>query len=229
MHGSMLNFYFYSKDELHRLLLHIGKGLKYIHSRQLVHLDIKPGNILLALEHDLDAVLFNTSTDSGAASGDASASLSSQTPCTIRYKIGDLGHMAPIQGDLSPTEGDCRYMAPEFLQMESVNAIFLAKDDVFSTGMTLYEAASLQPLLRNSEDSPSYEKLLPYLPNYSKKYSSLLRSLVYKDPARRIPSAKLVSNHLINPLASKSKTQLWRELHQTKVRLAELEKKVGSG
>jgi len=223
----------FSEDELHRLLLHIGKGLKYIHSRQLVHLDIKPGNILLALEHDLEAVPFNTSTDSGAASGDASASLSSHTPGIIRYKIGDLGHMAPIQGDLSPTEGDCRYMAPEFLLMEPVNATYLAKADMFSTGMTLFEAASLQPLPRNSEDGPSYEKLkqgvLPYLPNYSKKFNSLLRSLVYKDPARRIPSAKLVSNPLINPLASKSKTQLWRELHQTKVRLAELEKKVSSG
>merc|ERR1719352_1100621 len=97
----------FSEDELHRLLLHVGKGLKYIHSRQLVHLDIKPGNILLALKQDPEAVPFNTSTDSGAASGDAISSLSSQTPPIIRYKIGDLGHMAPMQGDICPSEGDC--------------------------------------------------------------------------------------------------------------------------
>jgi len=117
-------------------------------------------------------------------------------------------------------------MAPEFLQME-LDTNHLTKADLYSTGMTLYEAATLVPLPRNSEDDPIYEKLkhglLPPLPNYSKSFHKLLRTLVNKDPAKRITAAKLVSNHLINPLASKTKTQLWKELQQTKKRLALLE------
>jgi len=216
----------FNEEELHRLLLHLGKGLKYIHSRQLVHLDIKPGNIFLALDPDMEP-LPNLMTDSGAASGDALLPLMPQ----IRYKIGDLGHMAPIHGGVSPTEGDCRYMAPEFLQMD-LDTVYLTKADMYSTGITLYEAASLLMLPRNSEEHSIYQDLklglLPPLPNYSKKFYNLLRSLVYKNPARRISASKLITNTLINPLASKSKTQLWRELQNTKKRLAELEKKVSS-
>jgi len=216
----------FSEEELHRLLLHIGKGLKYIHSRQLVHLDIKPANIFLSVDPDMELFPSSISADSGAGSGDAATSELANSH--IRYKIGDLGHMTPIQWGTCPTEGDCRYMAPEFLQME-LDTNHLSKADLYSTGMTLYEAATLAPLPRNSEDDPIYEKLkhglVPPLPNYSKSFHKLLRTLVNKDPAKRITAAKLVSNHLINPLASKTKTQLWKELQQTKKRLALLENK----
>ena len=42
----------FSEGELRRVLGHVAKGLQYIHSRQLVHLDIKPGNIFIALENN---------------------------------------------------------------------------------------------------------------------------------------------------------------------------------
>ena len=82
------------------------------------------------------------STDSGAASGDHSPcplrgdetpreppTQQQQQPSScesspgegekVHYKIGDLGHVASIfGGDVDPEEGDCRYMAPEFLEME---------------------------------------------------------------------------------------------------------------
>ena len=37
--------------ELKKILLHAAKGLQYIHSKGLVHLDVKPENIFIALEH----------------------------------------------------------------------------------------------------------------------------------------------------------------------------------
>ena len=38
---------------MRKMTAHVAKGLQYIHSKQLVHLDVKPGNILIALENDV--------------------------------------------------------------------------------------------------------------------------------------------------------------------------------
>jgi len=213
----------FSEEELHRILLHIAKGLKYIHSRKLVHLDIKPGNVLISFDTEIDD--------------------SEQPPATgvfphkflqyMRFKIGDLGHVTSIMSDSTPTEGDCRYMAPELMQMESPENALLPKADMFSTGLTVFETASLLQLPKNSEENTLYVQLkkgiLPQLPRYSRKFHRLLTLLVDKEPSKRITSAKLVLNDLINPLASKSKSQLKRELHQANLRVAELEEKLGFG
>lgn len=41
----------FTEAELKRILLHLSKGLQYIHSKLLVHLDIKPENIFISLDH----------------------------------------------------------------------------------------------------------------------------------------------------------------------------------
>ena len=96
----------------------------------------------------------------------------------MAYKIGDLGHVAQVHGDPVPEEGDCRYMAPELLAMD-INREWLTKADIFSLGLTLYEAASLRDLPKNSLEDPEYENLkagqLPYLDSYSKDFNALLK------------------------------------------------------
>ena len=96
----------------------------------------------------------------------------------MSYKIGDLGHVAPIHGDSIPEEGDCRYMAPELLEHD-INRELLTKADIFSLGLTLFEAASLRELPKNSLEDVEYEKLksgqLPYLDGYSKDFNNLLK------------------------------------------------------
>ena len=199
---------------------------RYIHSKQLVHLDVKPENIFIALDHltpsptsresqkssnddnnvehadeDNDHVeepknivkcggavqpgndcSGNESTDSGHASGcDARIYISGNEvgiDQRISYKIGDLGHVAPIHGDHIPEEGDCRYMAPELLAYD-VERDKLPKADIFSLGLTLYEAASLQYLPKNSLEDPMYERIkngdLPFVEGYSKEFNQLLK------------------------------------------------------
>ena len=148
----------------------------------------------------------------------------------MRFKIGDLGHVTSIKSDGTPTEGDCRYMAPEFMQMDSPEKELLPKADMFSTGMTMFEAASLLHLPKNSDENSVYDQLkngvLPQLPRYSRKFHALLSLLVNKEASKRISSAKLVMNEMINPLVSKSKSQLKRELHQANLRVAELEERL---
>ena len=42
---------FFTETELKKMLVNVAKGLQYIHSKQLVHLDIKPGNIFISLDN----------------------------------------------------------------------------------------------------------------------------------------------------------------------------------
>ena len=41
---------YFTESELKRILLHLAKGLQYIHSKMLVHLDIKPENIFIGMD-----------------------------------------------------------------------------------------------------------------------------------------------------------------------------------
>ena len=93
----------------------------------------------------------------------------------MRFKIGDLGHVTSINIDSTPTEGDCRYMAPEFLRMDSPDKELLPKADMFSTGMTVFEAASLLHLPKNSDENSVYVQLkngvLPQLPRIQESFT----------------------------------------------------------
>ena len=174
---------YFSETELRKLVVQILKGLQYIHNKQLVHLDIKPDNILLATSEDQDS--------SGASDAAADSH--------VDYKIGDLGHVAHVYNDnISPEEGDCRYMAPEFLQMD-VNPKHLYKADIFSLGLTLYEAASLNPLPKNSYDDVCYEDFrngkLPYLSMYSPKFNKLMSSMVTRDVQMRPSTGQLLADN----------------------------------
>jgi len=222
----------FSEDQLKKMMVQSLKGLQYIHSKQLAHLDIKPDNIFISHEQEITKKL-NFSSDSGAESDD---------PCNMMkrmdikgddhddefksYKIGDLGHVTSLfEGDMAPEEGDCRYMAPEMLLMD-VNRSQLHKADIFSLGLTVYEAASLKTLPKNSFDDPNYETIregkLPNLSRYSRKFNSLLSSMVNPDHSMRPNSSKLLKNSLLSN--RKSYSQLSKQLKATKEKLQELQK-----
>merc|ERR1712059_159186 len=156
------------------------------------------------------------------------------TSDAVRYKIGDFGHVVSVQGvetgHSNPEEGDCRYMAPEFLLMGQQTGARLPKADIFSTGMTVFEVASMMHLPRNSSDSQDYEKMkrgqLPFLPRYTADLNTVMRSLVHPDPSQRPTATRLLSDPLLNPLAVKSKMQLKAELQQTREKMLALEQRV---
>ena len=162
------------------MLVQILKGLQYIHDKQLVHLDVKPDNIFIASEQDNE-------TQHGKSKKN-----------TFDFKIGDLGHVAHIYAaNISPEEGDCRYMAPEFLQME-VDPLKLSKADIFSLGLTLYEAASLKNMPKNSYDDSNYENIrkgkLPYLDDFSTKFNDIINKMINQDPMMRPSASELLAD-----------------------------------
>ena len=151
----------------------------------------------------------------------------------MSYKIGDLGHVAQVHGDSIPEEGDCRYMAPELLEMH-IDREMLVKADIFSLGLTLYEAASLKDLPKNSLEDQEYEKLkagqLPYLDGYSKDFNNLLKAMVHPNPRARPSANKLASLQTLrgtNSSNNKSRSQLYQELKETKAKLRLLEQQLG--
>merc|ERR1712012_644825 len=174
----------------------------------------------------------DVSTDSGAESDEPSSLMKKMGlkeemlgEEVQTFKIGDLGHVTSLEdGSLSPEEGDCRYMAPELFLMD-VDRSLLQQADIFSLGLSLYEAASLKHLPKNSFDGSLYEEIrkgqLPYLTNYSKRFNNLLLSMVKSSPSERPSASKLLKQ--VSIINKKSQDQLCKELRANQKRLEELQ------
>jgi len=83
-----------SEQDLKILLLHVAKGIGYMHSLNLVHLDIKPGNIFICRTPRRQSAAFEQS--SGAGFSSLSSSLQSVTASTAVSMIGggqSMSHM----------------------------------------------------------------------------------------------------------------------------------------
>lgn len=235
------------------MLLQIAEGLHYIHSKQLAHLDIKPGNIFICrgdasdvdghhvhhdsddgfdeLEHD-DCHGLSTSSSSSVSPTSSTSSLTSLSaplppPPTLTYKIGDLGHVTSTVHPVRVEEGDCRYLPLEILHE---NYDQLAKGDVFSLGLTIYEMAGGGPLQQNGVQWQAIrsEGRLPFLAGrYSAEFHALLEQMIHPDAAQR-PTAHALTQHplLAGAHAAKSKDQLSRELTAERLKNRQLSEKL---
>ena len=127
-------------------------------------------------------------------------------------------------------------MAPELLALE-VDRSQLTCADIFSLGLTMFEAASLRVMPCNSLDDPEYTSIkegrIPHLQNYSDDLNKMLISMVKKMPGMR-PRADDIINTMDqwsfsglestkSQDAEKSRFELCRELELTKERIQILE------
>ncbi|KAM3955418.1 wee1-like protein kinase [Aphomia sociella] len=193
-----------SESELLLLLAHIADGLAYIHSLQLVHMDVKPGNIFVCSGEG------ERSPDSDDGYDD------DETPQLHHtYKIGDLGHVTCVSSP-AVEEGDCRYLPKEVLHEDFTH---LTKADIFAFGLTLFEAGGGGPLPKNGQQWHDYrDGKLPDLPNLSREFNQLLKKMVDPDPTVRPSAARLRKHPLLHPSGNKSKSQLRRELAAAKMK-----------
>jgi len=101
------------KEILWYFLLDLLNGLSFMHKKKLIHGDIKPSNMFLAINLN--------------------------NPTVPTLKIGDFGLTRSIKSKESIKKGDGQYLAPELL--DSTPQITTSVD-IFSLGVSLYEMAT---------------------------------------------------------------------------------------
>lgn len=159
-----------------RIMLEIGKAIKFCHHRNILHCDLKPANIMVDISRD---------------TGD------SEESCVV--KVLDFGLSKPINYiQTSYGAGTLRYMAPEIFNLEKNTE----KTDIYAFGLIIYEMLSgagpfnYQPKSKFNTAFDFYQyhhcnqepPSLHIFGNFSSALMSLIGSMLNKNPQQR-PSA----------------------------------------
>ncbi|KAF2905388.1 hypothetical protein ILUMI_00777 [Ignelater luminosus] len=155
------------------ILTDISMGLKYLHDKQLIHLDIKPANIMISTEGVCKLGDFGLLID-----------LTELNPETMKRK----------RTGVSVSEGDGKYVALEVLR----GNIYTPAGDMFSLGLMMLEVASDAALPSSGDGWVEIRQgVVPdcYMErNLSSQYRDLIGSLILEDYTSR-PSINEVLGH----------------------------------
>ncbi|XP_051888172.1 LOW QUALITY PROTEIN: serine/threonine-protein kinase ULK1 [Pristis pectinata] len=145
-----------SEDTIRLFLQQIVGAMKMLHSKGVIHRDLKPQNILLS--------------HSGGRKSN---------PSNIRIKIADFGFARYLQSNMLAATlcGSPMYMAPEVIMSQNYDA----KADLWSIGTIVYQCLTGKaPFQANSPQNLRlfYEKNKTLVPNIPRETSSHLRHLL---------------------------------------------------
>jgi serine/threonine protein kinase len=172
----------FEEKELLIILNHIASALDATYYKEVIHMDVKPQNILIFEEKDEDGYVHRTKymlTDFG---------ISKHIGDTIRKTQSLLNEESKSSSSMSPA-----YAAPE---RYAGSASY--KSDIFSLGVTLFEMSEGHLPLKDGVDS--FGKILldrpntivPELKDYSNEFKSLISSCIQRDESNRPTPSKLV-------------------------------------
>jgi serine/threonine protein kinase len=164
-----------AEQELAKVLMHTSLGLEYIHSKGILHNDVKPGNILVSNSGDYMLSDFG---------------ISSKTRMTA---IKNSIDRSQLENEVKRTNSalSIAYSAAELFGDYQINT---AKTDIFSLGVTLYEVATGNlPWMGQGGIVLNNGATVPNLPSrYSKQFNQIIRSCMDIVPENR-PTAKELS------------------------------------
>jgi serine/threonine protein kinase len=154
--------------------LEVARAVTYLHSMEIIHRDIKPGNIFFT---------------------DLSWQFSSELPAA---KLGDLGLARAVQGgaEMSKCVGTVLYMAPENMAQQPYNK----PTDMFSLAIVVNELATCQrPYQDQSDGNKNLGQMALFILNGGRPkicdhygLQEMLESCWHSDPSSRWPAASLV-------------------------------------
>jgi len=158
----------------------LAQALHYAHERGLVHLDVKPSNVLLAADG---------------------------TPMLLDFHLA-RGPVLPAESSHERIGGTLDYMSPEQARaLEDVRAgrriteSVDERSDIYSLGLILYEA--LGGALDERSDAPA-RGLRQANPDVSPALVALVARCLARDPRRRYPDALALAEDLRRHLADQS-------------------------
>ncbi|GIL84972.1 hypothetical protein Vretimale_9794 [Volvox reticuliferus] len=181
------------EQEVLDMLRQMASALKRIHDLGMVHLDIKPDNIYIALE----------SSQANYSSGMPACSGSSSSTGNV-YKLGDFG-LAIVQGGqrAGTSEGDSKYLAPEALKSRDfLNSGLADRLDIFALGASAYELLRGSELPKNGQVYHDIRAGKIFLPGSNQRLVGLLKKMMAPDPAQRPTAEQLLRSSLLNPAGS---------------------------
>lgn len=162
--------YTFTEDALKQLLFQVSEALRCMHEMRMIHMDIKPANILIV-----------------KSQSDVNKPVDTER---LHYKLGDFGHVI-ADNDFEVEEGDCRYLPKELLNNNFDN---LSKVDIFALGLTLYEASGVTPLPKNG---PLWHHIrdgnIEKLSNVSDDLFNLIKFMIDKDPVKRPSASEIIA------------------------------------
>jgi serine/threonine protein kinase len=166
-----------------RLAIQIADAVSYAHDRGIIHCDIKPANVQVAVDGAAKVLDFGLAR--------------------ARFDVGDADSATSDQGRLLGTLG---YMAPERIVEGTLNA----SGDIYSLGVVIFEMVTARRFF-DGRDLPAF--LLTVLGSHVPKPSSLVSGVpiavdeiveraLAKKPALRYQSARELRRDLEKVLAS---------------------------
>lgn len=176
-----------SWDEIYDLLVQVCRGLAYVHSRGIIHRDVKPSNVLVTRERIVKIIDFGLALplapDRGAG------------------QSGGAGHGPGRDAvDETPIRGTVHYLAPEVIRGDPIDR----RADLYSLGVTAFEVAtrtrpfaggSSRDVIRRhvTEAPPRPRSVRPDVPE---ALDRVIMRLLEKTPGARFASADQVIRSL---------------------------------
>ncbi|OQV25402.1 putative Wee1-like protein kinase [Hypsibius exemplaris] len=199
----------FDEEDIRRIVRQAGNGLAFLHEQALVHLDVKPDNILISYRRRVTSGSKDGSRPGSATPDDDQGK--------FIYKIGDLGHVRSFRhGPVTNCmDGDRDYLAPEILHdMEGV-LHDAPKADVYSLGITLFVTARVNrnPVIASNLDGIERRNgLIPGVVDLALALNQLFQSMTASDPSHRPTMYEVISSPCIHT-AHKTNEELQMDLH----------------